>query len=102
MKYLVDSDCYVTQGAGTLSQQYLVKIWCILCCNDFSDLDLIYSDLNHPDGFDWEEEHEKLSEVIEVGDKVLYGRPSRDQDYQNNYVSQEVRQDSVIVDECLI
>ncbi|XP_078338699.1 uncharacterized protein LOC111100321 isoform X1 [Crassostrea virginica] len=41
------------------------------------------------DGFDWEEEHEKLSEVIEVGDKVLYGRPSRDQDYQNNYVSQE-------------
>lgn len=78
---------------------YLSSIWSkfdvSLCCNDFSDLDLINSDLNHPDGFDWEEEHEKLSEVIEVGDKVLYGRPSRDQDYQNNYVSQEVRQDCV-------
>lgn len=39
--------------------------------------------------FDWEEQHEKLSEVIEVGDKVLYGRPSRGSEYQNNYASQE-------------
>ncbi|XP_048766866.1 protein PAT1 homolog 1-like isoform X2 [Ostrea edulis] len=35
--------------------------------------------------FDWEEQHEKL---IEVGDKVLYGRPSRDSDIKN-YTSQE-------------
>lgn len=41
--------------------------------------------------FDWEEQHEKLSEVIEVGDKVLYGRPSRGSEYQNNYASQEVQ-----------
>jgi hypothetical protein len=39
--------------------------------------------------FDWEEQHEKLSEVIEVGDRVLYGRPSRESDVKN-YTSQEV------------
>ncbi|XP_061177595.1 protein PAT1 homolog 1-like isoform X1 [Saccostrea echinata] len=72
-------------GAGMCNENELME------APEEEDIDLMNDETFGGDideDFDWEEEHEKLSEVIEVGDKILYGRPARDSGYKT-YTSQE-------------
>ncbi|XP_062609560.1 uncharacterized protein LOC134271362 [Saccostrea cucullata] len=72
-------------GAGMCNENELME------APEEEDIDLMNDETFGGDideDFDWEEEHEKLSEVIEVGDKILYGRPARDSGYKT-YASQE-------------